>query len=726
MAKISLVKGGLKVSGKSKKFGVKKGTKVVSGPVSKATNTSTNISATNPDTGIAGTPIISTAQGQRLLNENDQKIARFEGIDQNTAREQLAAIKQRAEELKAERDGKQIEQATDSMTFVNPETGQESTLTGAALTEEAKKRFQDQGYEVLNASMSQEQKTPEIIAAEKEFQSAENELASVTNKFEELAITNPELQSQLRAIRGVYDDRIARMEDVNERRQAAIRTLGTRIGARYTGGLAGSLGSILSEEERQGISRISAIENEMRTEIEAAKSAARDFNYTLYNELVKSAETKFNERQQALDDLKTAQQEQEALLAEEEEKLLYQSSIIEQISSGMTDPVQIFTALGGTVPFDAIKEITDTMPEASNEQFTLGRYDIRYDAQGNVIARGASAGGGGVAGDIDAQVSTIVPIGSPTVEGLGSSYEKSGFEAQMLIDDILNKIPVQLRNTEKEVELKKEQIRKQLAAGYSYQDIVDRLSGFSLQGENVDRDLGNALYNASLGTDMDMGQLASMINRGAYEQAMTTVENKQLSSVDAFFASTDKARSTVKQAQVVLDLLNDPTFPKDALGAFDGRQFKVEKFFGVNDTQRAKIQQLESALQLLASPIRVEVAGTAATESEMQKIAAFQSDILDQPDTIQTQVQELRDSVIRFHNEARSQRGLPQVDADKLNSNKKRLDLYRSLTKNEKASSFSTASNSELLGTSSSGFVDPNGIYTSPSVQQLPGLMSTF
>lgn len=719
-----MVKGGVKVSGKSKKFDVEKGTKIVPSGTTRAANTSTNVSATNPNTGIAGIPIISTAQAQRIVQNNDQKIARFEGVDQNTMREQLAAIKKRAEELKAERDGKQIEKATDSMTFINPETGQETTLTGDALTEEAKKRFQNQGYEVLNASMSQEQKSPEIIAAEKEFITAKNELASITNKFEELAITNPELQSQIRAIRGVFDDRITRMEDVNERRQAAIRTLGTRIGARYTGGLAGSLGSILSEEERQGIARISAIEDEMRTDVEKAKSAARDFNYTLYNELVKSAETKFNERQQALDDLKVAQQEQEALLAAEEDKLLYQSSVIDQISNGLTDPIQIFTALGGQVPFDAIKEITDTMPQVSTEQFTLGRYDIRYDEQGNVIARGAGAGGGGIVEDIDGQVSTIVPIGTPTVEGLGSSYKNSGFEAQMLIDDILNKIPVQLRNTEKEVDLKKEQIRKQLAAGYSYQDIVDRLSGFSLQGANVDRDLGSALYNASLGTDMDMGQLASMINRGAHEQAMTTVENKQLSSVDAFFASTDKARSTVKQAQVVLDLLNDPTFPKDALGAFDGRQFKVEKFFGVNDTQRAKIQQLESALQLLASPIRVEVAGTAATESEMQKIAAFQSDILDQPDTIQTQVKELQDSVIRFHNEARSQRGLPQVDAETLNSNKKRLDLYRSLTKNEKASSFSTASNSELLGTGSGGFVDPNGIYTTPSVQQLPGLMS--
>lgn len=722
MAKISLTKGGLKISGKSKKFGVEKGTNVF--VPNKTINTSSKVNATNPNTGIAGTPIITSKQGERLVKDNDQKIARFEGVDSVTRQELLAQIKKRAEELKAERDGKTIEKATDQMTFINPDTGQETTLKGDALTEDSKKKLQQQGYQATTADISSADKSPEIIAAEQEYNKAKMELTSVTDKFEELAITNPEINAQARAIRSAYAERINRMEDSNERRQAAIRTLGTRIGSRYTGGLAGSLGSILSEEERQGIARISAIEDEMRTEIEKAKTAARDFNYTLYNELVKSAEEKFTQRQEALDTLKEAQQKQDEALAEEEEKLLYQSSVIEQISKGVTDPVQIFTALNGTVPFDSIKEITDTMPEANNEQYTLGLNDIRYDAQGNVIARGAGVGGGGT-GDVDSQVSTIVPVGTPIIQGIGSSYNKSSTEVQMLIDDILNKIPAQLRNTEKEVELKKEQIRKQLAAGYSYQDIVDRLSGFSLQGENVDKDLGSALYNASLGTDMDMGQLASMINRGAYEQAMTTVENKQLGSVDAFFASTDRARSTVKQAQVVLDILNDPTFPADALGAFDGRKFKVERFFGVNDKQRAQIQKLESALQLLAAPIRVEVAGTAATASEMEKIAAFQSDILNQPDTVKTQVEELKQSVLRFHNEARSQRGLPVVDETKLNNNKARLDLYRSLTRNEKISSLTSVSNSELLGTSNSGFVDPNGIYTAaPSVQQLPGLMT--
>ncbi len=522
------------------------------------------------------------------------------------------------------------------------------------------------------------------------------------SRLEEAVISDRELRRTTRDIQRRFGARMRQMEEVNRRREQTLNTLGIRLGSRYTGGAGGVFGGILAEEERQGIERVTAIENEMRKAINDAQKAAKEHNYSVFVKQTELAQKKYDDKVKALEALRKTQEEQDKAVQEEAALIANQSAVIEQIQGGMKTPADIFDALGGTVPFDVIKEITDTLPEAGEvEQFTLGRYDVRYDSTGKLIARGLSAGGAGGSTDITGVSSFGAPsvsVGAPIVQGIGTSYKNSTGEAQMLIDDILNKIPVQLRNTEVETELKKEQIRKQLAAGYSYQQIVDRLSGFSLQGDKADKPLGEALYNAALGTDIDLGQLASLINRGAGEQAMTLVENKQLENAQGFFTTVDKSRSTIKQARTVLALLNDPAFPKDALGAFDGRVFKVARFAGLNDAQRAKVQQLETALQLLASPIRVEVAGTAATESEMAKISAFQSDILDQPDTIKTQVQSLIDSVTGFHNEARSQRGLPTVSEQQLINNKARLQLYRELGGVNEEMVMSGMNNTDFLG----------------------------
>lgn len=494
-----------------------------------------------------------------------------------------------------------------------------------------------------------------------------------------MASTDADTMRSVRGIKSQYNVRQQQLEDINAREQANMDTALLNSGSsRYT--MSGNSAS--AAQSRYGIMELAQLDAEEQVAIAEVKAAQTAQNYKVLESKVSYLEKLRGEKvEKAKEIAKQAAEENKALM-ERNQELADQEEISKVLKTGITDPVQIFQALGGKVPFDRIKSVIDIIPEASTEQYTLGRYDVRYDASGKVIARGMGAGGGGGGVDISGGVSVGAPgvsVGAPTVAGLGATYNKSSPEAQMVIDDILNKIPAQLRNTEKEVELKKEQIRKQLAAGYSYQDVVDRLSGFSLQGEKVDKGLGSALYNLSLGTELDPGTLASMLNRGASEQAMTTVENAQLGKVDAFFAGTDKARATVKQAQTVLSILNDPTFPKDDLGPFDGRTFKITKWRGLNDADAKKVQSLETALQLLAAPIRVEVAGSAATEGEMAKISAFQSSILDQPNVIESQVKGLMDSVVNFHNEARSQRGLPTVTKDQLTSNQARLQLYKQI-----------------------------------------------
>jgi len=617
--------------------------------------------------------MISSAQGAKVVQDTQARLDAIAPPPPETG--DITEQKTTSPEPVTTTETPKVEVSQDFVTYVDPETGAETTLRGDAITDKAKAELERKGM-IMSAS---DTSRGDLKAADLKRKQAEAELNNTISELSRTAINSKELQRTIKSIQATYNSRIAVQQEMNRRREQTLNTLGVRLGSRYTGD---TFAGIVAEEERQGIARITEIEAEMQRAVEGAKKAAKEHNYSVFVKMTELAEKKAEEKTKAFEDLQKKQKEAQAAIEEEAKLIENQSSIIEEIQKGTTDPFEIFTALGGLVPFDMIKELTDTLPE-DQKPITLGSADLLVDPKtGKVIARGSKVGGAGVETDISGGTSygaPVVSVGAPIIAGLGSSYSTSSSEAQMLIDDILNKIPVQLRNTEKETALKIEQIRKQLAAGYSYQDIVDRLSGFSLQGDKADKSVGSALYNLALGTDITGGDLASLLNRGATEQAMTTVENAQLQKVNAFFANTDKARGSVKQADQVLSILNDPLFPKDKLGAFDGRKFKVERFAGLTPQEVLKVQQLESALSLLNAPIRLEVAGTAATPSEMEKITGFQADILDQPEIVKSKVQDLRDSVLRFHNEARSQRGLPQVSTTQLLDNKKRVDLYRSI-----------------------------------------------
>lgn len=619
-----------------------------------------------------GTPMITSQMGKNIVRGADETIANLSPVtaqpEQPTSQQGSAT---QPSVTTPETPTAPPTESKDFLTYINPTTGQEQTLRGTAITDANQKALETQGYQLGIGDTSAPADTPEIAQAKADLATADSAVNSYMTKLTSMLVSDKELASEVRSISQGYKARVQEAKEITDRRTKTIQTLATRLGARYTGGSGGIMGSIIAEEERQGLQRIEAIENDKQDAILEAKKAAKEQNFSLYAQLAQRAEKIQEKKASELKTLKENQAKQDALIAAEKQKAIYDSLIAEELANGTRDPLELYMNLKGQVPYDVVAEMAKIMPD--NKPVVLGKSDTLVDPKtGKIIARGV--------GEAVKKTVSITPIGTPSIAGLGASYDESSIEAQLTINDILNKLPVQLKNSEKEVELQKESIRMQLAAGYTYQQIVDRISGFSLQA-NADKDLGNALYDAALGTDVEAGALASMLNRGANEQAMTTVENSKLSEADGFFTTTDKARSTIKQADTVLSILNDPDFPQEALGAFDGRKFKVEKFLGLNDKQTKKVQELETALQLLASPIRVEVAGTAATESEMGKISAFQADILSQPDIIKTQVESLRDSVVGFHNEARMQQGLPEVEKDQIIDNKKRLDAYRGAKK---------------------------------------------
>lgn len=574
----------------------------------------------------------------------------------------------------AEKQLKELQKTLDARKDNAPDTSQDGEI------------FTDQERAALGLDQAQPTEEDRVNERITSLNSqAEADISEIEAAFSRAeAMVDASTRAQVNQIKSVFRQMENEQRKANERALESYKNFGIRIGAaRYAGEINQG---VINAETRAGMERLESIANAMASAIAGAESAGADKKYTLFLEQRQELAKQREEYRKELEQLRVQAFESRQKAQEQFDKMDRQSRIAEVLSTGTRNPIDVFTQLNGTVPFDEIKEIMDELPEEQKvEQFTLGSMDIRFDDTGKVIARGSKVGGGGTTTGgvgLGGALSVGSPsgvVGPPTISGLGNSYDTSNLEAQLVIDDIVNGLPTQLINNVAEIPRWREAVRKQLSAGYTEQQVIDKLSGFRLFS-NADKSLGTTLYNLSVGSDVTPQDLAGLLNRGANVEAMNKVENSQLEKVDSFFSSVDKARSTVKQADTVLKMLEDPSFPIDKLGIFDAAVFKFKRAADMTSAEEVKVQQLESALQLLNAPIRVEIVGTAATEAEMSKITGFQASISSQPDIVETQVKELRDAVLRFHNEARAQRSLPTVNSAQLLDNEQRLNLYKDVS----------------------------------------------
>lgn len=340
--------------------------------------------------------VISSKQGEKLVDTAAEKITRLTPEDPMLNADQLMADSQakldQAKGMKldaptAAQPGpvQQPETSSDFVTYYNQSTGQEQTLRGQAMNDTNRKALQEQGYTLASSDSSAAQQNPEIARLDKEVNNLGTELSGYLKSLETTLVTDKELKGELRTISRGYDARMDEMRGITERRKQTIETLATRMGARYTGGMGGITGGLISEEERQGLARITSIENDKQSALQKAKEAARNNNYGVYTKLADQAERLQVKKANELTNLKEAQRKQDEKIALEKKQSEYDALIGEQLVAGVTDATELFKNLGGKVPFDQIGEIIKLMPKAP-EDFTLSEGQARYDAQGNQIA----------------------------------------------------------------------------------------------------------------------------------------------------------------------------------------------------------------------------------------------------------------------------------------------------------------------------------------------------
>jgi len=505
MSKVSLTKGGKIVTGgkSAGTYSYNKGTK--SYEKTSGTGAVTPKSG-GGDTAIQTAPIvppktepilITSGQGERVVDQTQKRLDTIKGTtvtpeEKTQMQAQLQEAQTKLDEyIKNTKPAETTKpQQDESVTYINPETGQEAVLKGGAVTEENKKKYESQGYQPTETTTSAGAPTA-IETARGEMTAAATELNNTLGQLTETAISSKELAAKTRSIRQRYNARIDAMQTINERRHESMNTLGIRLGSRYTGSAGGTMGSILSEEERQGIERIVGIESDMQTAILDAEDAARNYNFTLYQDLATKAQNKYTEKVTAFKELEAAQKTEDEKIAAEKTLIENQTSVIAEIQAGEKDPMAIFAALGGKVPFDDIKKITDTLPKPP-EAFTLSEGQARYDAEGKLIASRAKT-----------YAPKAVPIPGNMTPGQVSAFNSivGKYNASPLIQAADR--TVVLENSIKEARNNPGDGAQQLNLVYSYVQALDTYQSAVREGEL-------ALVNS---IDSKVGKLSNFITQ---------------------------------------------------------------------------------------------------------------------------------------------------------------------------------------------------------------------
>jgi len=174
------------------------------------------------------------------------------------------------------------------------------------ITPEEYQNLINQGYYVIESSGS----IPSWVTTgdvqsgkmQAELNQAREEKDQLIADMSKYMVSDAQLNSQIQGINAMYDSRIADMERINRQREGAIKTLGVRIGSRYTGGEGGVFGGIITEEERQASARITELQNQKMQAVNAAKSAAQQQNWQVYGKQLDLAQKKYEEQTKAVED----------------------------------------------------------------------------------------------------------------------------------------------------------------------------------------------------------------------------------------------------------------------------------------------------------------------------------------------------------------------------------------------------------------------------------------
>ena len=271
------------------------------------------------------------------------------------------------------------------ITLLN-EVGQEVTFDNPDVNIQNIQRYLDQGYEVKSGSLPSgvsvggqadplqdeiNRSTQEIDEAKAVYDNAVNELRNLDVK------NDPRFQSISKGITDTWNVRIREMETANTSRQAKLQQTGIRMGSRFVS-MGTSFGGVITQEEREGISRVAELESKKQTALASAETAFRSEKWREYTEYIALAEDSY-EREiaelEALNENAIAQSKlQREAVKEQRETEEFEMERVENVLENTID--SIFNAMTG---------------DNETDLQTINDFALMYDIDPNYLISGLTA-----------------------------------------------------------------------------------------------------------------------------------------------------------------------------------------------------------------------------------------------------------------------------------------------------------------------------------------------
>lgn len=176
------------------------------------------------------------------------------------------------------------------------------------------------------------------------------------------------LKAQIRSINKTFDVRRRQADEVAQNAKAASQVLGSRSGRQRYAPVVQQ--GIMTGQENALIKTLAEIDALELAAIATAEEAAYERDYGTFLDQIDNIDTLTKEREATLKELNEVMEAENEKREQEIEDQRNETAIMDQIILGVTDPIEIYDALNGTVPYDLILAYTNTLPE--KEDIVLG------------------------------------------------------------------------------------------------------------------------------------------------------------------------------------------------------------------------------------------------------------------------------------------------------------------------------------------------------------------
>lgn len=531
--------------------------------------------------------------------------------------------------------------------------------------------------------------------------------ARINQLYDELTIANTEATNALVAsLKDAWDRTYKTQERVNNFAKGTYLQAGLRSGqARYSPEINADM---IQEVQNEGLDRLKDIDSRYSSAINSAVSALRADN--LRGALAAAQEARAAEVEAAeamSEQLEKANELREAA-QKTERAVLRDSAVAELLAGGISDPKEILKTLNtgtkgelvGDFTAEEIKESIENLTvDGDAEKLPTDIQSFNYLKRNNLLpsvilglpedqqylayinmSKQASAG---------KLTQQLLESGLPSGVSGGGRQVFVGAGASSVVEEeiirtrlfsklmnILNKGQV----SDSDREIIDGKIATFRNAGMTEQQIMDSLAGFATDVQTPYNEKFRNLLVSNTPTAGDqteqIGKVSLLLNAEAYEEAMKTVENvayKRAKDIQGTgdggqYMSSNVAQTYMQNIQDVRDAFDEAGIDFTS-GTFQSLLGRVKG---------PKAAELKAKLTNLYAAFRKENLGSAVTPSEAAFLEPLLSGIAEKNANFKAKLDAFERGLLNRHNATRRAVSLPEVNAKQILDDDERLRLYES------------------------------------------------